>query len=71
MKQIFCKRRYKSIKVIEYIQDRYLIRTSKKIEMKREIMKENESQFKLVYSSPIFDKSIIEQIGQFGQSEGV
>ena len=62
MKQVFGKRRLKSIKAIEYIQDGCLIKMSKKIEIEREIMKENEVWFKLAYSLPIFEKMIIEQI---------
>ena len=36
--------------------------------MEIEIMKENESRFKLAYDSLIFERLIIDKIGQFGQN---
>ena len=63
MQRVFGKRRLQSIKAIEYVKDGCIIRTSDKLEMEMEIMSGNEHHFKLVYSSPIFDNNIIQQIG--------
>ena len=63
LKQVFSKRKLKSIDAIEYIKDRYLIRISNKLEIETEIIKENESRFKLDYDSLIFKRSIINKIG--------
>ena len=60
---MFGKRKLKLIDSIKYIKDRYLIRISNKLEIGTEIMKENESRFKLAYNLPIFKRSIINILG--------
>ena len=51
LKRVFGKRKLKSIDAIEYIKDGYLIRTSNKLKMEIEIIKENESRIKLGLSN--------------------
>ena len=53
LKQVFRKKRLKLIKAVEYDKNRCLIRISNKIEMEREIIKENKARFKLSCSSLI------------------
>ena len=50
----------KSISKVEYLVNRNLIRTSEKILVEEAIIKENAICFSLAYSSPIFEKDIIE-----------
>ena len=56
---------------MEYIKEKTWIRISNQLEMKREIMAENATRFKLASSLPIFDQNIINQIGNFGESTKV
>ena len=58
----------KSISTVEYLVNRNLIRILEKILVEEAITKENTNCFSLAYSSPIFEKDIIEQIGSIGQS---
>ena len=67
LKRVFGKRKLKSINAVEYIRGGYLIRTSDKLELELEIIAENAQQFKLAYSSPIFDKAIIDCIKKYGE----
>ena len=60
------KRKLKLIDAIKYIKDGCLIRISNKLEIEIEIMKENELRFKLAHNLPIFKRSIINKLGQFG-----
>ena len=69
LKRVFRKRRLKLINAIEYNKGGCLICTSKKLEMESEIMAENIYQFKLAYSSPIFNYEIIEYIEKYREIE--
>ena len=53
-KNVFSKRKLKTIQAIEYIKEGCLIRMSKKLEIEIEIMKKNKARFKLAYNSLIF-----------------
>ena len=48
-----------------------LVRASDKIQVEEAIIRENTTRFSLAYSSPIFEKDIIEKIGSMAQTDEV
>ena len=67
LKAVFGKKHMRSISAVERLVNGNLIRTSEKIIVEEAIVKENDVPFSLAYSSPMFQKSILEKIGSFGQ----
>ena len=53
----------KPISAVEYKDNRCLIRATSQLKIEEAIMNENNKRFKLVYSSPLFNRNILYQIG--------
>ena len=60
-----------TIHSVEFISHRRTIRVSSQIQVEEAIFKENTKRFRLVYNSLLFHLKILDQIGQFGELEGV
>ena len=56
----------KSILEVEYTKYSSRVRMSRRSKVKRAIMAENSSRFKLIYSSSIFQNKVLSQIGYIG-----
>ena len=67
IKKYFGKPKLNSITAVEYKEHGIIIQSSSKIQVERAIMKENSKRFQLAYSLPLFEKSILEQIGYFSE----
>ena len=52
------------ISAVKYMVNESIIRISSQLQMKEAIMTENESRFLLACSSPVFNPTIIEKLGQ-------
>ena len=63
---MFGKKCIKLISAVEYLVNGNLICISNKISVEEAIIIENASCFLLAYSSPIFERNIIEKIGELG-----